>query len=125
MSGFHRLDQAGQESYGWYEVQVTDPPYNTDTEVREGPVDSFDPQTGTATRVYTVRSKTQQELDAEQEQADLSAVIAAGKDVVLIITELVPWLLANTAMTPDDFTPAVKQAYLDLKAIADRVRARL
>jgi hypothetical protein len=60
--------------------------------------------------------------DQEQRQADLGVLREAGKDMALVLTELVSWLIANTAMQANDFTPQVKQAYLNLKAIADRVK---
>ncbi len=58
----------------------------------------------------------------EQRVNDLSTLRSAGKDIALVLTELVDWQLANTAMQATDFTPQVRQAYLDLKAIADRVK---
>lgn len=101
---------------------VTDPAYDPATQVKEGPVDTYDFATDTATRTYTVRAKTQGELDADQLATDLVVLKDAGKDLALVLTELVQWNLDNTAMVADDFTPSVKQAYLDLKAIADRVK---
>lgn len=59
----------------------------------------------------------------EQRTADLEVLRQAGKDLALVLTELVDWTLANTAMQASDFTPQVKQAYLDLKAITDRVKS--
>ena len=61
-------------------------------------------------------------VGVEQRQQDTAVLRESGKDAVLVLTELVAWLLANTAMQATDFTPQVKQAYLDLKAIADRVK---
>jgi len=61
-------------------------------------------------------------VDAEQAKVDLSALRGAGRDIAVVLTELIDYLLANTAMVADDFTPNVKQAYLDLKVIADRVK---
>ena len=58
----------------------------------------------------------------EQRSTDLAALRQAGKDISLVLTELVDWQLANTTMQASDFTPQVKQAYLDLKVIADRVK---
>lgn len=58
----------------------------------------------------------------EQRITDTAQLREAGKDIALVLTELVDWLLANTAMQATDFTPKVKQAYLNLKAIADRVK---
>jgi hypothetical protein len=46
------------------EVTVTDPSHDSATQVKEGPVDAYDGNN--ATRVYTIRSKTQEELDANR-----------------------------------------------------------
>lgn len=43
------------------------------------------------------------------------------KDVVLVLVELVEHLLNNSAMTADDFTPEVKQAYVSIRDIATRI----
>ena len=59
----------------------------------------------------------------EQRAGDLRVLQDAGKDMALVLTELVSWLVANTTMQATDFTPQVRQAYLDLKAIADRVKS--
>ena len=59
----------------------------------------------------------------EQQSADLAVLRSAGKNLALVLTELVDWQLANTTMQASDFTPQVRQAYLDLKDIADRVKS--
>lgn len=101
-------------------VAVTDPAFDPETQIQEGPVDLWDGIT--AERIYTVRDKNQADYDAEQLEDDLFVLRGAGKDIALVLTELVQWNLDNTAMAADDFTASVKQAYLDLKAIADRVK---
>ena len=58
----------------------------------------------------------------EQRRTDLQALHEAGRDISLVLTELVDWQLANTAMSATDFSANVKQAYLGLKTIADRVK---
>ena len=63
-----------------------------------------------------------QAAGVEQRAQDVAALRAAGKDAVLVLVELIEWQLANTAMQASDFTPQVKQAYQDLKVIADRVK---
>ena len=45
------------------EVIITDPIYDSATQVKEGPIDSYDG--AVATRIYTVRGKTQEELNSE------------------------------------------------------------
>lgn len=99
---------------------ITDPPFDPTTEVKEGPVDSYDGNI--ATRVYTVRAKTAQELADEQTVKDIAALRNAGKDAVLVLVELIEWQLTNTAMTANDFSADVKQAFLDLQVIANRLR---
>ena len=58
----------------------------------------------------------------EQRSADLAVLRTAGEDLALVLTELIEYLLANTAMEKTNFTALVRQKYLDLKAIADRVK---
>ncbi len=62
-------------------------------------------------------------IQQEQRRADLLTLIDAGKDVALVLVELIEWQLANTAMQATDFSADVKQAFLDLQTIADRLRA--
>ena len=54
-------------------------------------------------------------------EKDVLTLRESGKDVALVAVRLTQWILDNTAMTADDFSPEVKQAFLDLRAIADRV----
>ncbi len=58
----------------------------------------------------------------EQHTADRQTMARAGEELTLVLTELVDFQLENTAMQASDFTPKVRQAYLNLKAIADRVK---
>ncbi len=58
-----------------------------------------------------------------QEGVDLTTLREAGKDIALVLVELIEWQLGNTAMQATDFSGPVKQAYLDIKAIADRLRS--
>ncbi len=101
-------------------VETTDPPFDPATEIREGPVLTI--FADRVTEVFTVRAKTQAELDADQRAADLSVLRGAGKDAVLVLIELIDKLLADAVISAGDFTPDVRQAYQDLKVIADRVK---
>jgi hypothetical protein len=101
-------------------VETTDPPFDPATEVREGPTITI--LADKVTEVFTVRAKTQEELDADQLSTDIGALRSAGKDVVLVLIELIDKLLADAVIAPTDFTPDVRQAYFDLKVIADRVK---
>lgn len=103
------------------EAAVTMPIFDEAIEVREGPVDNYD---GTnATRVYTVRAKTQTELDAEALAKDNRALRVATKDAVIVLTALIDAILAKGLLVPTDVEPIARQSYLDLKVIADRVKA--
>lgn len=65
---------------------------------------------------------TQQEIDDWQENLDLGVLKEAGRDLAVVLIELVDQLIAQATIQVTDFTPAVKQNYLDIKAIADRVK---
>ena len=120
ISGLNNLDDIGLANLGWHPLVVVDPPYDSATQNRSVPIDEWDGSI--ATRTYTITDKTQEELDTDQTNQDLQKLLASGKDLALVLTELVQWTLDNTSMLPSDFTTSVKDAYLDLKAIADRVK---
>lgn len=121
IAGFNTLDDVALAELGWHLVVITDPPYDPATQVRDStPVDDWDGVT--ATRTYSVRDKTAQELTDDQQNNDLQTLTSAGKDLALVLTELVQWTLDNTSMTGGDFSPNVISAYQDLKVIADRVK---
>lgn len=115
------------KNLGWLPLIDPDDAYDPATQIRTGPVggnigDPVPADADDVTGTYTVRDKTAQELDDDQREQDIATLRSAGKDMALVLTELIEWTLANTAMQPTDFTPDVKQAYLGLKAIADRVK---
>jgi hypothetical protein len=103
-------------------VTVTYPPYDPATEVKEGPVDAYDLQTNTATRTYSVRQKTQVELDQDQLEADNAAIKAAVKSIGLVTVELVEKLLSDNVIAATDFSADVRDRFQNLKQIADRLR---
>ncbi len=74
-----------------------------------------------------VRNATTQELSdfdgVVQRKEDIKMLTERGKDVVLVLVETIEWLLDNTAMVPGDFTTDVRETYLELKTIAERVKA--
>lgn len=70
----------------------------------------------------TLNAYSQAQIDQAQGESDVRVLKAGGKDLALVVVELVDYLLANTDMTATDFTPEVKQAYLDIKVIADRIK---
>lgn len=102
------------------EVTVTDPAHDPATQVKEGPVDAYNGTT--ATRVYSVRSKTQAELDADQLNSDLATLRSATKDCVIVLTALIDAIIAKGTLTAQDVEPVARQAYQSLKVLADRVK---
>lgn len=127
ISGLNKGTKAELKTFGWLPVVYVNKVFNPATQVRTGPTgasigDAVPAGADSVTGTYTLRAKTAQELAADQRNQDLSGLREAGKDLALVLTELIQWTLANTAMQATDFSPSVRQAYLDLKAIADRVK---
>ncbi len=120
ISGLYRATAAHLKSLGWLPYLRVGYDYDAATQVRAGPVEVIGADDITAT--YTLRDKTAQELAADQRASDLSVLREGGKNIALVLVELVDWLLANTAIQPTDFTSTVRQAYTDLKIIADRIK---
>lgn len=98
-------------------------PVDPNTQVDEGYAVTYDDVSKLATKENTVRPMTQEELDARVLENDIAILKDSGKDITLVLVELIDYLLLNTAMEPTDFTPEVKDAYLALEAIADRIKA--
>ena len=73
---------------------------------------------------FTSDELVQRAVDLETKN-DVIQLKNALKESILIQVELIEWLLANTAMTANNFSPKIKQAYLDLKIIAEKVKAKL
>lgn len=127
VSGLNRATVPELKTFGWLPVIYINEVFDPATQVRTGPTgvgigDTVAPGADSVTGTYTLRDKTALELDADQRSQDLTGLRDAGKDLATVLTELVDYLLANTAMQTTDFTPNVRQAYLDLKVIADRVK---
>jgi hypothetical protein len=127
ISGLDKASASELKSWGWLPVVYVNEVYAPATRVRTGPTgcnigDAVPAGADEVTGAYALRDKTQQEVDDDKRDQDLATLREAGKDLALVLTELVEWALANTAMQPTDFTPDTKQRYLDVKAIADRVK---
>jgi len=127
ISGLDRSSNVELKAVGWLPVVYVNVTYNSATQIRTGPTgcnvgDAVPAGADEVTGAYALRDKTQQEVDDDKRDQDLATLREAGKDLALVLTELVEWALANTAMQPTDFTPDTKQRYLDVKAIADRVK---
>ncbi len=127
VSGLDKATVSELKALGWLPVIYVNETYDPATQVRTGPTgcifgDAVPAGADDVTSTYTVRAKTAQELADDQRDQDLATLREAGKNLALVLTEFVDWTLANTAMQPTDFSVTVRQAYLDLKAIADRVK---
>jgi len=104
-------------------VVVTEPAFNSEIEYLSDAVDSYDYVTNIATRVYSIITKSQAELDAEQLDQDIEDIQNYGKDTILVLIQLVDKLIADAVIEQTDFDSAVKDAYLEIKPIADRIIA--
>lgn len=124
ISNFHYADRDTHVANGWYDFNEVLPTLTPGVNRRGDPQDVIDDQAGTVLRTYLTVDLTPEEAAAYAENDDLRKIKEATKDIALILTELLPWLVQNTPMQVTDFTPAVRQSYLDLKTIADRIRAR-
>ena len=127
ISGLDRSSDVELKAVGWLPVVYVNETYNSATQIRTGPTgcnvgDAVPVGADEVTGTYTVRAKTAQELDADRRSKDLSDLRNAILDLAIVQTELIDYLLANTAMQPSNFTRDTKQRYLDIKAIADRVK---
>ena len=64
------------------------------------------------------------EAAAHQHDQDTEYVMVSAKDKAMyVLVELVSTLVVNGTITDNDFSPAVKQAYLGLKERVDRLTA--
>ena len=98
------------------------PAHNSDTHRLE----EVKPIPAKATKVpYTaVKRDLAAEAAAHQRDEDTEYVMVSSKDqAIFVLVELVAKLVANGTITANDFTPSVKQAYLDLKERVDRLTA--
>ena len=104
-------------------VIVTDPAFDSATQVKEGPVDSYDGTT--ATRTYTVRAKTQAELDADQRQADISKVRNGVLKLANSYTLLARVLVDKAIIDPlVDFDQSARDDFLEIEAAVNRLENR-
>lgn len=75
------------------------------------------------TRTVGKRALTAEELRSKRNAADIASLRSSGKDMALITVELIEKLLADNVIAATDFSPNVRQAFQNVKAIADRLRA--
>ena len=121
VSGLHLLSDADLRLLGWLpEEKVGFEPFDPETQVRTGP--TFQILSAKVRSTYTLRDKTAQELADEQRDDDLRVLRDGGKDLALVVTELVTKLIEKGVIAASEFTPGVRQTYQNVKAIADRVK---
>ena len=122
VSGLHLLSDERLAEHGWLpEEKVGFEPFDPNTEVREGP--TLEVQADKVVATYTIRAMTQQELDDKQQADDLAVLRSATKDIGIVVLALVDALVAKGVIVADDVEPVARQAYRDLKEIADRVKS--
>ena len=119
ISNFHIIGDEEAKLYGWHKMVIVDPDYDPETQIKEGPIDSWDGTT--ATRAYTVRDLTQTELDEKQERTDVAEVSNAVVLIGKLTIQLIDKLLTNNVIQATDFTPNVRQDYQNLKSVIDRI----
>ena len=121
ISGLDLLSDADLKPLGWLpEEKVGFKPFDPATQVRTGPTHQI--LAAKVRSTYSLRAKTAQELANEQRDDDLQALRDGGKDLALVVSELVAKLIEKGVIAAGDFTPGVRQTYQDVKAIADRVK---
>lgn len=102
-------------------VRVAAPAYDPSTQDIIGP--DHDVTVTEIAQTWQVVNVDAATATQRQNDTDLVTLREAGKDITLVLVELIEWTLDNTAMQPTDFSADVKQAFLDLQVIADRLRA--
>lgn len=114
--------EALMAEYDVYPIQDTPPTLAVNEEIVSTDL-SFDGST--VTKNYTVaETMTMAEWDALQAtQADEGMLLNKILKLAFIQTELIDRLLADGTISATDFTPAVRQEYLDIKAAVDRLKA--
>ena len=119
ISNFHQLEAEQLKAFGWHEMEVNDPPYDLETQVKEGPIDTWNGRV--AARSYIVRPRTQEELDALQEEKDIRKVRAGTILIGSLLVQLIKKLLQENIISAQDFTPQVRQDFQTLKDAIDRL----
>ena len=124
ITGLDKADAETLRNLGWLPVTYVNETYDPETQVHEGPTgcnigDSVSDGATEAVGTYTVREKTQDELDAET-TADLNRAGAKG---ILALVALIDKLIEKGVISAADFDVVGKEAYQYIKPIADRLRA--
>jgi len=95
----------------WLPVEVTDPAYDSETHVREGPTITI--LVDKVTRVWTVRAKTAAEIDAEKTEEIDNIDLAGGvRALGRALFEVVNEIRGGVFVPKPALTPAQFRAYL-------------
>ena len=114
--------EALMAEYDVYPIQDAPPALAVNEEIVSTDL-SFDGSTVTKNYVKA-ETMTLAEWDALQAtQADEGMILNKILKLAFIQTELIDRLLADGTISATDFTPAVRQEYLDIKAAVDRLKA--
>ena len=122
LTGFVTRSEGMAKGKGWYLPANIVPLACTATERRiSASYSNLGQPTGTITE--QCQAKTAQELADEQTSADESVIASmATRKAMWVLVELISKLLAQGTIVANDFTPAVKAAYQELKAKVDVVK---
>ena len=96
---------ATRPGWKWLPVEVTDPPYDPSSQVKEGPVLSV--LADRVTRIFTVRAKTAGEIDADKDGV-VSAMDMLVFKVLFSHENRVRALEGKAAITAPQFRAALK-----------------
>lgn len=105
--------------YDCYKYTIIDPVYDPDTQVA-GEWE-FQLNGGDWEAVRPVRNMTAQELADKQRNDDIRYIRNGVELIGKLQVQLIDKLLEDLVITPNDFSPNVRQDYLTLKAAVDRV----
>jgi hypothetical protein len=95
-----------RDGWRWLPVIDTKPDYDSGTQVREGPVVTVN--ANDVTRVWTVRAKTAEELDAMKDESTNDAAVSVIGKVLFNHENRIRALNSQAPITAAQFKAAVK-----------------
>lgn len=112
------------DGYIFVEVaEVGFEPFDPATQNRTGPVLTV-AQDFSVTATWTVTAKSQAELNVIVATDDQNELRRKDAEAVFVLVTLIDALISKGTITAGDFDATARAAYLDLKPVADRVKAR-
>ncbi|KKN90077.1 hypothetical protein LCGC14_0231900 [marine sediment metagenome] len=129
VSGLRRGTPEFLKDKGWLPVRYVDESFDPATQVRTGPVgcnvgDPVPPDADEVVGIYTVKDKTQLELDDDQQAVDIAKLSTSVDKIAFILTELTQKLFEKNVIIPDDFTQPVRQIYREIEEIVGRAKPK-